>query len=110
MEDFLELEEWLEDLDQNSKQKLDDQHTSGKGLEILPKTDDIDRHKPDEIDRQSSYLVSLHPPYAIDRQSLSNTDLHTPDSIARHPPIASIDTHVWMKNQDTRLNQDRLRR
>ncbi|KAL0730278.1 hypothetical protein Bca4012_026371 [Brassica carinata] len=31
MEEFLELEEWLEDLDQNLKQKLDDQHTSGKG-------------------------------------------------------------------------------
>ncbi|KAG2328602.1 hypothetical protein Bca52824_011330 [Brassica carinata] len=65
MEDFLELEEWLEDLDQNSKQKLDDQNTLGKGLEISPKTDDIDRHKPYEIDRQQPYLVGLHPPYAI---------------------------------------------
>ena len=86
MEDFLELEEWLEDLDQNSKQKLDDQHTSGKGLEISPKTDDIYRHKPDEIDRQPPYLVGLHPPYAIDRQSPYIMDLHTLDCINRNSP------------------------
>ena len=34
MEDSLELEEWLEDMDQNSKKKLDDdQHTSRGDLE-----------------------------------------------------------------------------
>ena len=42
MEDFLELEEWLGDLDQNPKQKFYDQHTSGRGLKISPKADDID--------------------------------------------------------------------
>ncbi|KAF3536389.1 hypothetical protein F2Q69_00023427 [Brassica cretica] len=34
MEDSLEMEEWLEDMDQNSKKKLDyDQHTSREDLE-----------------------------------------------------------------------------
>ncbi|KAG2298968.1 hypothetical protein Bca52824_035440 [Brassica carinata] len=110
MEDFLELEEWLEDLDQNSKQKLDDQHSSGKGLEISTKTDDIDRHKPYEIDQQPPYLVGLHPPYAIDRLSPYIMDLHTLNYIDRNSPVALIDTHVWMNYQDIRLNQDRLRR
>nr|VDD25016.1 unnamed protein product [Brassica oleracea] len=59
MEDFLELEDeaQLEDMDQNSKKKLDDdQHTSRGDLETLKAS--IDRHQPDEIDR--------HPPYVID--------------------------------------------
>ena len=38
MEDFLELEEWLEDMDHNSKKKLDeDHHTSRGDLETSPK-------------------------------------------------------------------------
>ncbi|KAG5397513.1 hypothetical protein IGI04_019327, partial [Brassica rapa subsp. trilocularis] len=85
--DFLELEEWLGDLDQNPKQKFDDQHTSGKGLENSLKADNIDRHKPDEIDR--------HPPYDIDLQSPSNIDQHTPNCIDRRPPNC-IDRHLCL--------------
>ena len=52
MEYFLELEEWLEDMDQNSKKKLDDdQHTMRGDLETSPKAS-IDRHQPDEIDQK----------------------------------------------------------
>ncbi|KAF3579380.1 hypothetical protein DY000_02031149 [Brassica cretica] len=54
MGDFFELEEWLKDMDQNSKKKLDDdQHTSRGDLETSPKAS-IDRHQPNEIDRQPS--------------------------------------------------------
>ena len=51
MENFLELEKWLEDMDQNSQKKLDDDHHTSRGdLETSPKAS-IDRHQPDGIDR-----------------------------------------------------------
>nr|VDD44626.1 unnamed protein product [Brassica oleracea] len=85
MEDFLKLEEWLEDMDQNSKKKLDDdQHTLRGDLETLPK-DSIDRHRPDEIDRHLPYIINLRPPYIIDR--------HEPDSVDYTHPTSSIDMH-----------------
>ncbi|KAF3567519.1 hypothetical protein DY000_02015762 [Brassica cretica] len=67
MEDFLELEEWLEDMDQNSKKKKldDDQHTSRGDLETSPKAS-IDRHQPDGIDRQPPHIIDQRPPYIID--------------------------------------------
>ncbi|KAG2328606.1 hypothetical protein Bca52824_011334 [Brassica carinata] len=78
MEDFLELEEWLEDMDQNSKQKVyDDQHTSGKGLETLPKND-IDQHERNEIDR--------YPPESIDQHHSPDIDRQPPNGIELHPP------------------------
>ncbi|WZY77812.1 hypothetical protein YC2023_024196 [Brassica napus] len=95
MEDFLELEEWLGDLDQNPKQKFYDQHTSGRGLKISPKADDIDRHQPDEIDRYTPCIIDQHPPYAIDRQSPHIMNLHTPDHIDRRPPNC-IDRYSWL--------------
>ncbi|KAF3512238.1 hypothetical protein F2Q69_00006790 [Brassica cretica] len=56
MEDFLELEEWLEDMYQNSKKKLyDDHHTSRGDLETSMTS--IDRHQPDQIDRQPSHII-----------------------------------------------------
>uniref|UniRef100_A0A0D3CFD2 Uncharacterized protein n=1 Tax=Brassica oleracea var. oleracea TaxID=109376 RepID=A0A0D3CFD2_BRAOL len=61
MEDSLELEEWLEDIDQNLKKKLDDdQHASRGDLETLKAS--IGRHQPDEIDRQPPHIIDLHPP------------------------------------------------
>ncbi|KAF3587544.1 hypothetical protein F2Q69_00030281 [Brassica cretica] len=67
MEDFLELEAWLEDMDQNSKKKLDDdQHTLRGDLETSPKAS-IDRHQPDGIDRQPPHIIDQHLPYIIDR-------------------------------------------
>ncbi|KAF3485604.1 hypothetical protein F2Q69_00054584 [Brassica cretica] len=69
MEDFLELEEWLEDMDQNSKKKLDDdQHTSRGDLETSPNAS-IDRHQPDEINRQPPQIIDQRPSNIIDRQS-----------------------------------------
>uniref|UniRef100_A0A0D3E9R0 Uncharacterized protein n=1 Tax=Brassica oleracea var. oleracea TaxID=109376 RepID=A0A0D3E9R0_BRAOL len=67
MEDCLELEEWLEDMGQNSEKKLDDdQHTTRKDLETSPKPHIIDLHPPD-IDRHCQQLSDrLHPPN-IDR-------------------------------------------
>ncbi|KAF3575038.1 hypothetical protein F2Q69_00058641 [Brassica cretica] len=63
MEDFLELEQWLEDMDHNSKKKLDDdQHTSRGDLETSPKAS-MDRHQPNEIDRQPPYIIDQCPPY-----------------------------------------------
>ena len=50
VEEFLELEEWLEDMDQKSKKKLnDDQNTSRGDLETSPKAS-IDRPQRDQID------------------------------------------------------------
>uniref|UniRef100_A0A0D3CSU9 Retrotransposon gag domain-containing protein n=1 Tax=Brassica oleracea var. oleracea TaxID=109376 RepID=A0A0D3CSU9_BRAOL len=95
MEDFLELEEWLEDRDQNSKKKLDDdQHTSRGDLETSPKAS-IDRHQPDEIDRQPLYIIDQYPPYIIDRQSADSIDLHPHSIIDRQPPDC-IDRHPWL--------------
>ncbi|KAF3516811.1 hypothetical protein DY000_02060862 [Brassica cretica] len=51
MEDSLELEEWLEDMDQNSEKKLDDDQHSSRGYLETSKAS-IDRHQPAEIDRQ----------------------------------------------------------
>ncbi|KAF2532225.1 hypothetical protein F2Q70_00029402 [Brassica cretica] len=65
MEDSLELEEWLQDMDQNSKKKLDDdQHTSRGDLETSKAS--IGQHQPDEINRQPPHIIDLHPP-DIDR-------------------------------------------
>ncbi|KAF2616957.1 hypothetical protein F2Q68_00038932 [Brassica cretica] len=72
MEDSLELEELPEDIDQNSKKKLDDdQHTSRGDLETSK--DSIGRHQPDEIDRQPPHIIDLHPP-DIDRHHPPNID------------------------------------
>ncbi|KAF3576165.1 hypothetical protein DY000_02031209 [Brassica cretica] len=77
MDDFLEMEEWLEDMDQNSKKKLDDdQHTSRGDLETSPKAS-IDRHN----------LMR-----SIDNQQISSIYTQTPSSIDTHPR-SSIDTH-----------------
>ncbi|KAF2617662.1 hypothetical protein F2Q68_00039317 [Brassica cretica] len=66
MEDFLELEEWLEDMDQNLQKKLDyDHHTSRGNLETSPKAG-IDRPQPDGIDRQPPHIIDQCPPYIID--------------------------------------------
>uniref|UniRef100_A0A0D3ATQ5 Retrotransposon gag domain-containing protein n=1 Tax=Brassica oleracea var. oleracea TaxID=109376 RepID=A0A0D3ATQ5_BRAOL len=70
MEDFLELEEWLEDMDQNSEKKLDDDENTSRGdMETSPKAS-IGRHQPDEIDRHPPCIIDLHPPESIDRQPL----------------------------------------
>ena len=87
MEDFLELEEWLEDMDQNLKKKLDnDHHTSRGNLETSPKAS-IDRHQPDGIDRQPPHIIDQRPPYIISRQSSDNIYLHPHSYIDRH--------HFW---------------
>ncbi|WZZ78351.1 hypothetical protein YC2023_098923 [Brassica napus] len=83
IEDFLELEEWLEDMDQNLKKKLDDdQHTSRGDLETSKAS--IDRHQPDEIDRQHSHIIDLHPP-DIDRHRQPLIGRHHPPNIDRFP-------------------------
>ena len=69
LEEFLELEEWLEDMDQNSKKKLDDdQHTSRGDLETSPKAS-IDRQSADSIDLHPHSIINRHPPVCIDRHS-----------------------------------------
>ena len=94
MEDFLKLEEWLEDMDQNSKKKLDDdQHTSRGDLETSKAS--IDQHQPDEIDRQPSHIIDQRPSYIIDRQSTDSIDLHPHSIIDLHPPDC-IDRHTWL--------------
>ncbi|KAG2330095.1 hypothetical protein Bca4012_020351 [Brassica carinata] len=79
MEDFLELEDWLEDIDQNSKQKLDDdRYTSGKALETSPRAD-IGRHEPDEIDQyphESPYTTS-HEKRSLKIKTRPPSDLET---------------------------------
>ncbi|KAF2542700.1 hypothetical protein F2Q68_00031573 [Brassica cretica] len=83
MEDSLELEEWLEDMDQNSKKKLDDdQHTSRGDLETSKAS--IGRLQPDEIDRQPPHIIDLHPP-DIDRHYQPLIDRHHPPNIDRCP-------------------------
>nr|VDD31715.1 unnamed protein product [Brassica oleracea] len=95
MEDFLELEEWLEDMYQNSKKKLDDdQHTSRGDLETSPKAS-IDRHQPDEIDRQPPHIIDQRPPYIIDLQSADSINLH-PHSIINRHPLDCMDRHPWL--------------
>ncbi|KAJ4876063.1 Uncharacterized protein Rs2_41081 [Raphanus sativus] len=62
MRDFIELEEWLE-----SEQKLDDErNTMRKNLETSSKAR-IDRYRPDEIDRQPPDSIDRNPPECIDR-------------------------------------------
>uniref|UniRef100_A0A0D3CRR1 Uncharacterized protein n=1 Tax=Brassica oleracea var. oleracea TaxID=109376 RepID=A0A0D3CRR1_BRAOL len=69
MEDFLELEEWLEDMDQNTEKKLDDdQHTSRGDLETSPKAS-IDRQSADSIDLHPHSIIDRHPPDCVDRHS-----------------------------------------
>uniref|UniRef100_A0A0D3D7V5 Uncharacterized protein n=1 Tax=Brassica oleracea var. oleracea TaxID=109376 RepID=A0A0D3D7V5_BRAOL len=86
MEDFLELEECLEDMDQNLEKKLDDdQHTSRGDLETSPKGS-IDRHQPDEIDRQPADSIDLHPHSIIDR--------HTPEIVDRHPSLEELPVYI----------------
>uniref|UniRef100_A0A0D3BH42 Uncharacterized protein n=1 Tax=Brassica oleracea var. oleracea TaxID=109376 RepID=A0A0D3BH42_BRAOL len=81
MEDFLELEE--EDMDQNSKKKLDDdKHTSRGDMETSKAS--IDRHQPDEIDRQPPRIIDLHPP-DIDRHRQPVIDRHHTPNIDRCP-------------------------
>ena len=83
MEDSLELEEWLEDIDQNSEKKLDDdQYTSRGDLETSKAS--IGRHQPDEIDRQPPHIIDLHPP-DIDRHRQPLIDRHYPPNIDRCP-------------------------
>ncbi|KAF3493822.1 hypothetical protein DY000_02053523 [Brassica cretica] len=83
MEDSLELEEWLEDMDQNSKKKLDDdQHTSRRNLETSKAS--IGRHQPDDINRQPPHIIDLHPP-DIDRHRQPLIDRHHPPNIDRCP-------------------------
>ncbi|KAF2594065.1 hypothetical protein F2Q70_00043388 [Brassica cretica] len=79
MEDSLELEEWLEDMDQNSKKKPDDdQHTSRGDLDTSKAS--TGRHQPDEIDRQPLHIIDLHPP-DIDRHHQPFIDRHHPPNI-----------------------------
>ncbi|KAF3577176.1 hypothetical protein DY000_02032835 [Brassica cretica] len=69
LEDFLELEEWLADMDQNSEKKLDDdQHTLRGDLETSPKAS-IDRQSADSIDLHLHSIIDRHPPDCIDRHS-----------------------------------------
>uniref|UniRef100_A0A0D3D4N8 Uncharacterized protein n=1 Tax=Brassica oleracea var. oleracea TaxID=109376 RepID=A0A0D3D4N8_BRAOL len=83
MEDSLDLEEWLEDMDQNSKKKLDDdQHTLRGDLETSKGS--IGRDQPDEIDRQPPHIIDLHPP-DIDRHRQPLIDRHHPPNIDRCP-------------------------
>ncbi|KAF3574928.1 hypothetical protein F2Q69_00058833 [Brassica cretica] len=70
LEKFLELEEWLKDMDQNSKKKLDDDQNTSRGvLETSPKGS-IGRNQPDEINRHPPCIIDLHPPKSIDRHPL----------------------------------------
>ncbi|KAF3596671.1 hypothetical protein DY000_02023910 [Brassica cretica] len=86
MEDFLELEECLEDMDQNLEKKLDDdQHTSRGDPETSPKGS-IDQHQPDEIDRQPADSIDLHPHSIIDR--------HTPEIVDRHPSLEELPVYI----------------
>ena len=102
MEDFMEPEEWLEDMDHKSKKKLDDyQDTSRGDLENSPKAS-IDRHQPDGIDRQPPHIIDQRPPYIIDRQSSDSIDLHphsiidrhTPEIVDRHPSLEELPGYI----------------
>ncbi|XP_048603512.1 uncharacterized protein LOC106371585 [Brassica napus] len=89
MKDFLELEEWLEDMDQNLKKKLDDdQHTTRGDLETSPNTS-IDRHQPDEIDQKPPHIIDQCPPYIIDRHSADSIYLHPPDIDRHRQPVTN---------------------
>nr|VDD45266.1 unnamed protein product [Brassica oleracea] len=83
MEDSLELEEWLEDMDQNLKRKLDDDHHTSRG-DLGTSKASIGQHQPDEIDRQPPHIIDLHPP-DIDRHRQPIIDRHHPPNIDRCP-------------------------
>ena len=84
-EDFSELEDWLEDMDQNSEQKHDDdQLTSEKYLETSPNAR--------SIDTQPTSSINIHP-----RSSFS---IHQTESMGTHL-ISMIDTHGWTSCQVT---------
>ncbi|KAF2619928.1 hypothetical protein F2Q68_00039117 [Brassica cretica] len=78
MEYFLELEEWLD-----SDQKLDNEQNLTRDLKTLLKAS-IDRHQPNDIDR--------YPTSTIDRYPTSTIDRYQPNIVARHPPNC-IDRH-----------------
>ena len=103
MEDFLELEEWLENMDQNSKKKLDDdQHTSRGDLETSKAS--IDRHQPAEIDRQKIHIIDQNPPN-IDRHRQPIIDRHHPPNIDRYP---LLDTLLSLNIRDHLSEQKKL--
>ncbi|KAF3559675.1 hypothetical protein F2Q69_00011948 [Brassica cretica] len=83
MEDSLELEEWLEDIDQNSEKKLDDDQYTSRG-DLKTSKASIGRHQPDEIDQQPPHIIDLHPP-DIDRHRQPLIDRHYPPNIDRCP-------------------------
>ncbi|KAH0858981.1 hypothetical protein HID58_087242 [Brassica napus] len=71
MEDFLELEEWFD-----PEQKLDDErNTMRKDLETSSKAS-IDRHQHDEIVRHSPHIINQHPPYIIVHPSLDELPVY----------------------------------
>ncbi|KAF2561734.1 hypothetical protein F2Q70_00016778 [Brassica cretica] len=96
MEDSLELEEWLEDMNQNSKKKLDDdQHISRVDLETSKAS--IDRHKPYEIDRQPPQIINLHSP-DIDQHRQPIIDRHHQPNIDRCPLLDR--PPIWTEEGD----------
>ncbi|KAF3527004.1 hypothetical protein F2Q69_00047885 [Brassica cretica] len=78
MEYFLELEEWLD-----SDQKLDNEQNLTRDLKTLLKAS-IDRHQPNDIDRYPTSTINRYPTSTIDR--------YQPNIVARHPPNC-IDRH-----------------
>ncbi|KAJ4917235.1 Uncharacterized protein Rs2_02785 [Raphanus sativus] len=64
MEDFIELEEWLE-LDQKHH---DERNTMRKDMETSSKAS-IDWYQPDEIDCYPPFIINLHPPECIDQHT-----------------------------------------
>ena len=85
MEDFLELDEWLEDMDQNSKKKLDeDQYTSRGDLKTSPNSS-IDQHQPDENDRQTPHHRST--PTIYHRSTPTRLHRSIPTRLHRSTPI-----------------------
>ncbi|KAF2549277.1 hypothetical protein F2Q70_00022213 [Brassica cretica] len=94
MEDFLELEEWLD-----SEQKLDDErNTTRKDPETSPRAT-IDRNQPDEIDRQLPHIFDQCPPYIIDRHPPDSIELHPPDCIDRQPWLDILPGYIVEQEQ-----------
>ena len=92
MEDSLELEEWLEDMDQNLKKNLDDdQHTSRGDLETSKAS--IGRHQPDEIDRRPPHIIDLYPP-DIDRHRQPLIDRHHTPNIDLCPLLDVLPGYI----------------
>ncbi|KAF2605857.1 hypothetical protein F2Q68_00044635 [Brassica cretica] len=95
LEEFLELEEWLEDMDQNLKKKLDDdQNTSRGDLETSPKAtiDSIDLHPLESIDRHPlldephGFIVEMEP---IEERVHESEASHNADSEHLKPLICA---------------------